>query len=294
MKTFTYILFAGILLVSCNKSNEKSDAYGNFEATEITVSSQVAGEILSFNINEGQQVNAADLIGIIDTVDFSLKYNQFLAQRNVSATKIENIQAQIALQEKQKENLLKDQARIQKMYSDGAATQKQLDDINGSVDVMKRQLNVTQTQLPAVNQELKAMDLQLRQIESSLSKCRITAPVQGTVLTKYAEAGEITAPGKALFKLANLSQMELKVYVSGDQLSSVKIGANAEILFDSGKDKMEKTTGIVSWISDKAEFTPKIIQTKQERINLVYAVKVLVKNDGRLKIGMPAEVKFIH
>lgn len=283
------IAFAAI---SCNKNGEKSDAYGNFEATEIIVSSQGTGKILAFDISEGKTLKAGEIYGFVDTTDLYLKKEQILAQKEAVSTKTANITAQIDVLKQQKLNLETDKGRIVKMNKEGAATQKQLDDINGGIDVINKQIASIQTQNSSVLKEISTLDKQLEQLESSLQKCYFSTTSDGTVLVKYAEQGEITNMGKALFKMADLSTMILKVYVSGDQLPKVKIGTKCEVLVDLNDTENKKYEGIVSWVADNAEFTPKIIQTKKERVNLVYAVKVLVKNDGTLKIGMPGEVNF--
>jgi len=280
------------ILGSCKNQSDKSDAYGNFEATETTIAAQAAGEIMELNLEEGDFIPSGKMLGWIDTTDLDLKRQQLKAQREAIRSKIPGLKAQIAVFQQQKENILRDQARIEKMFTDGAATQKQVDDIEGQVEVINRQIESVKTQESAVVNEISAIEKQISQIETSIKKAVITNPVEGIVLTKFANAREIAVPGKALYKIADLREMKLKVYVSGDQLPNVKIGQEVEVLVDKDKAENQKLTGTVSWISESAEFTPKIIQTKEERVNLVYAVKVLVKNDGTLKIGMPGEVNF--
>jgi HlyD family secretion protein len=206
------------------------------------------------------------------------------------ASRSASVFSQIDVQKQQKQNLLVDKARIEKLYKDGAATKKQLDDINGAISMVDKQILSIETQNAPVISDMASIDKQIAQVDESLRKCRVLNPVNGTVLDKYAEAGEITTVGKALYKIADLSTLELRVYVSGEQLPSVKIGGKTDVIID-GKNTAP-LEGTISWISSTAEFTPKIIQTKEERVNLVYAVKISVKNDGSLKIGMPGEVKF--
>jgi len=287
--TLALIAFTAI---SCNKNNEKSDAYGNFEATEVIVSSQGTGKILALDITEGKTLKSGATYGFVDTADLYLKKEQVLAQKEAVSTKTNNISAQIDVLKQQKQNLEIDKARIVKMNKDGAATQKQVDDINGGIDVINKQIASIQTQNNSVFKEISGFEKQIEQLESAIQKCYFTSTNDGTVLVKYAEQGEVTIIGKPLFKMADLSSMILKVYVSGDQLPKVKIGSKCEVLVDLNDTENKKYEGIVSWVADNAEFTPKIIQTKKERVNLVYAVKVLVKNDGTLKIGMPGEVNF--
>lgn len=290
-KYLTLAVFA-LLAISCNKNNEKSDAYGNFEATEVIISSQGNGKILAFDIAEGKVLKSGETYGFVDTADLYLKKEQVVAQKEAVSCKTNNITAQIDVLKQQKQNLETDKARIAKMNKEGAATQKQLDDVNGGIDVINKQIASIQTQNSSVFKEIEGLEKQKEQLESSIQKCYFTSTNDGTVLVKYAEQGEVTAMGKPLFKIADLSTMILKVYVSGDQLPKVKIGAKCEVLVDLNEKENKKYEGIVSWVADNAEFTPKIIQTKKERVNLVYAVKVLVKNDGTLKIGMPGEVNF--
>jgi HlyD family secretion protein len=247
---------------------------------------------LVLNIQEGQKLNKGQVVGYIDSTDLVLKKQQLLAQKQAVASKIENIKAQIEVQEQQKKNLLVDKERVEKMLKDGAATQKQLDDINGKIDLVNAQISSINTQNVSVHSEMEVIKAQIAQVEEGIKKCKIINPLKGTVLEKYAEQGEITAFGKPVYKIANLDELYLRVYVSGDQLPHIKIGQQAEVLIDNTKKENSKLTGVVTWISANAEFTPKIIQTKEERVNMVYAVKIRVKNDGSLKIGMPGEANF--
>ena len=288
-----WMLMALLWFSSCKNSNNLSDAYGNFEAVQVTVSAESAGRIHFLNIEEGSQPDSGILVALIDTTDLYLKKLQLQAQKKAVSVKRSSVLSQAEVQQQQKANLMVDKSRVVKLLADKAATQKQLDDINGAIDLVDKQVNATFTQNSGIAEEMEVIDRQISQVNESIRKCYIRNPVKGTVLSKYAEAGEIAAPGRALYKIADLSVMELKVYVSGAQLPDVKQGQQVEVLIDSGKDKNRRLTGTVSWISPKAEFTPKIIQTKEERVNLVYAVKIRVVNDGSLKIAMPAEVNFI-
>jgi HlyD family secretion protein len=291
-KIYIMLALLAFTAVSCNKNNEKSDAYGNFEATEVIIASQGNGKILMLDITEGKVLKSGETYGFVDTTDLYLKKEQLLAQKEAVSTKTNNIIAQIDVLKQQRKNLEVDKARIMKMNKDGAATQKQVDDVNGGIDVVNKQIASVQTQNSSVFKEINGLEKQIEQLESSIQKCYFTNTNNGTVLVKYAEQGEITSFGKPLFKIADLSTMILKVYVSGDQLPKIKIGSKCEVMVDLNETENKKHEGVISWIADNAEFTPKIIQTKKERVNLVYAVKVLVKNDGSLKIGMPGEVNF--
>jgi len=295
MKTI-FILVATFTLLSCSSKNSKSDAYGNFETVEVLISSEIQGKLLQFTIVEGKYYKAGEIVGLIDTIQLALKRDQLIAQRNASATKISNIMSQIAVQDEQKGTLLVDKARTEKLMRDKAIPTKQLDDINGKIKVIDSQIASIKTQNSAVTNEIDAFDKQIAQISDQMTRCKIVNPINGTVLDKYIEPSEIAMPGKTLYKIADMDQMILRVYVSGSQLSSVKIGQKVSVFIDQNESESKADTksleGIISWVSPEAEFTPKIIQTKEERINLVYAVKVSIKNDGSLKIGMPGEIKF--
>ncbi|MBP8041780.1 MAG: efflux RND transporter periplasmic adaptor subunit [Bacteroidales bacterium] len=280
------------LLTACSGRNDKSDAYGNFEADETIISSEVSGKIIQLDLEEGQEIKAGTIVGIIDTTDYQLKKEQLTAQKNAIASKSGNIASQIEVQQQQKNNLLIDKARIEKLYKDGAATKKQLDDINGSISMVDKQIQSIQTQNGSVADEILAIVKQIDQISQTIKKCYLSCPVSGTILNKYIEQNELVIPGKSLFKIADLSSVFLRAYISESQLANVKLGQKVEVLIDKGEDNTAKYEGTVTWISSTAEFTPKIIQTKEERVNLVYAVKIKVKNDGALKIGMPGEVNF--
>jgi len=288
----TMLMIAFIWLSSCSNRNNLSDAYGNFEAVQVTVSAESAGKIHYLNVEEGSQPDSGIVVALIDTTDLYLKKLQLQSQKKAVSVKRSNIESQIAVQQQQKANLLVERNRVTKLIADKAATQKQLDDINGAIDLVDKQVASIQTQNAGIVEEMEVIDRQIAQVNESIHKCYIRNPVKGTVLSKYAEAGEIAAPGRALYKIADLSVMELKVYVSGTQLPGVKQGQQVEVLIDADKKTNRKLSGVVSWISPKAEFTPKIIQTKEERVNLVYGVKIRVPNDGSLKIAMPAEVNF--
>lgn len=281
-----------VLAVSCNQNKQVSDAYGNFEAVETIISSEANGRIIWLNLTEGQLLKAGDTVGLIDTTDLHYKKLQLQAQKSAVASKAASIQAQAAIYQQQKSNLKIDQTRIENLLKDQAATPKQYDDIKGAVEVADKQIAGVNSQLTAVADELKALDAQIAQVEEALKRCFLVNQVEGTILNRFAETGEVTAFGKPLYKIANLKTMDLRVYISGNMLAQVKTGQKAKVLIDEANG-IGELKGVVTWISPMAEFTPKIIQTREERINLVYAVKLSVVNDGRLKIAMPAEVVFI-
>ena len=287
-----YIFIALLLLVACNKSKDRSDAYGNFEAVETTISSEANGKLIKLNMEEGQLLKAGLPVGIIDTVDTQLKLEQLEAQIKSINSKSDNLKAQIAVVEQQKENLLVDKQRITGLLKDKAATPKQMDDIKGAIDVADKQKQSFEVQYKGVNDDVAVVRKQIEQLKENIRRCHLINPIDGVVLAKYAEAYEMMTLGKAIYKIADISSLDLKVFVSGKQLPEVKIGKEVSVMVDQPDGTLKKLIGTVSWISDQAEFTPKIIQTRDERVNLVYAVKIKVKNDGSIKIGMPAEVNF--
>ncbi len=278
-----------INLVACNTKNDKADGYGNFEATEVTISAEANGKINYLNIEEGITLAPNTQVGLIDTTQLYLSKQQLVASKKTIASKSENVLSQKAVVLEQLKTTLIEQKRIQNMFAENAATQRQVDEINGKVNVLKEQIKSTTTQDAPINNEVKSIDVQIKKINDQIEKSKIYNPVNGTVLAKYSEANEVTSFGKPLYKIANLTEMTLRVYISEKQLSQVKVGQKVTVKIDT-ETAMKSYPGTISWIASNAEFTPKIIQTKEERANLVYAVKVKVKNDGGLKIGMPAEM----
>ena len=281
--------FIIVALMSCNGNGDKADGYGNFEATETTISAEANGKILSFAIQEGKTLEKNTIVGVIDTLQLSLKRDQLLATKNTIFSKSRNILSEREVLQQRLNVVQVDQTRIKNLIAENAGTQKQLDDVNGQIDILLQQIKSVETQNAPIVNEVKNIEIQILQIEDQLKKSIIKNPVQGTVLVKYSQPNEITSFGKPLYKIADLQEMTLRVYISESQLVSIKIGQKVFVKVDSGEE-MKSYEGKISWISDTAEFTPKIIQTKEERVNLVYATKILVKNDGSLKIGMPAEM----
>jgi len=312
MNSLVKIILAGsvLLFTACKNGNDKFDASGTFEANEVIVSSELSGKILSFTVEEGQTISKDTVVGIVDAANISLQKEQVEANIKALSEKtadvspqVKLLENQLAVQQSQMANLIHEQTRVQNLLKQDAATGKQLDDITAQVDVAKKNLAVTQqqinvqknniaTQNRSILSEGKPLQKRVAQLDDQLKKASIVNPVAGTVITKYAEAGEITAAGKALYKIADLSLMTLRAYVTGSKLSQIKLGQTVKVLIDDGAKKYKELSGIITWISDKAEFTPKTIQTKDERANLVYATKIKVKNDGYLKIGMYGEVQF--
>jgi HlyD family secretion protein len=295
MKKITIVALITMLMAgtSCSNNKDKPDAYGSFEATEITVSSLASGKIMQFDIEEGQLLDSNQVIGYIDTTDLHLKKLQAMEQKNATRSRKDDLSSQVAVQEQNLENILVEKRRVTSLLKDGAATQKQLDDINSSLSMIEKQIASIKTQYNGIEDQVGSIDQQIAQISESMKNARIVNPVKGCVLTKFAENREVTTYGKPLYRIADLRELQLRVYVSGVQLPHIKIGDRVEVRYDKDEKTNSKTGGIVSWISQTAEFTPKTIQTKEERVNLVYAVKVRVLNDGSLKIGMPGEIKLI-
>lgn len=289
IQTILIMLTLSILLSACNNNDDKADGYGNFEATEITVSAENTGKLMAFTIEEGTVLEHHQLIGYIDTIPLHLKKEQLLVQKDVIKAKSKGVLSQIDVLQAKLKTANINKNRVENLIKDNAGTQKQLDDAVGEIDVIKNQIRSVETQNTPVVNELKSIDVQLQQLKDQIQKSKIINPVNGTVLSKYAESNEIVAFGKPLYKIADLSTMELRVYVSETQLAKIKIGETVSVKIDD-QDGMKTYDGKISWIASEAEFTPKIIQTKEERVALVYAVKVQVKNDGSIKIGMPAEM----
>ncbi|MEJ8842710.1 HlyD family efflux transporter periplasmic adaptor subunit [Lacibacter sp. H375] len=303
-------MLAVVFVTACSSNGNKFDASGTFEATEVIVSSELSGKILTLTVNEGDTVSANRVVGTVDAEGIELQKEQVEASISSLSDKTADVgpqvallQNQLAVQQSQLNNLLHEKQRIENLIKQDAATGKQLDDMNAQIDVVRKQMVVTQqqinvqrnntsTQNKSILSESKPLQKRVEQLNDQLKRADIVNPINGTVLTKYAEAGELTSTGKALYKIADLGEMKLRAYVTGDQLSQIKLGQQVKVLVDEGKDKYKELTGTISWISDKAEFTPKTIQTKEERANLVYATKINVKNDGYLKIGMYGEVVF--
>ena len=292
-RTFTLLSAIGLLfLTACSVDNDKSDAYGNFEATELIVSAQANGELLRFDLEQGDMIEKDKIVGLIDTTDLSLKKKLLVQQKRTIASQMISIDSEMEVLKQQLANNRTNQKRIKNLYAKGAATQKQLDDINGLVLLNEKQIRAVQSKKQSILDQMKGIDVQVEQVNEIIGKSLIKNPVGGTVLLKYAEQGELAAIGKPLYKLADLSRMKLKAYISGDQLAHIQIGQEAEVLYDKNRKENTSIQGKIVWISPSAEFTPKTIQTKEERVNLVYAVKVLVANNGEIKIGMPGEFNF--
>lgn len=292
MKTKLLILIAATLISGCKDKTDQADAYGNFEATEVIVSAETNGRILRFEATEGTEITQGAEIVLIDTTIFHLQKAEINAGMKSVSTRLGSVNAQNDILNQQIANMNINVARIENMLKDDAASKKQFDDLTGQVAVLQKQIAANNTQKASIIAELAVFDTKKATLNEQLTRCSVKSPINGTILEKYSEAGEITAAGKPLFKIADLSLMRLKVYISGAQLGSIKTGQQCNIRVDDGKKGYSTFSGTVSYISGKAEFTPKIIQTKEERVTLVYAVLIDVKNDGTMKSGMPGEAIF--
>jgi HlyD family secretion protein len=292
MKTRSLILVAAVILTGCKNKADKADAYGNFEATEVIVSSETIGRILKFDVTEGSEIDKGSEIALIDTTLFHLQKAVINAGMTGVRTRISTINAQNDVLNQQIDNLNVNIKRIENMLKDDAATKKQYDDLTGQVAVLQKQVAANNTQKASIAAELSVYESKKATLNEQVTRSIVKSPIKGTIIEKYSEAGELTAAGKPLVKIADLSLMKLKVYVSGAQLGDIRIGQDCTVRVDDGKKGYKSFTGLISHISGKAEFTPKIIQTKEERVTLVYAVTIDVKNDGTMKSGMPGEAIF--
>lgn len=298
MKTvkYTFIIALTLLIASCSSGNGSFDATGSFEATEVVVSAEATGKILNFNIEEGQIIEQDQEVGLIDSLQLYLQKMSMLANAEGVRIQRPDIKTQTAAILEQIETLEREKERTIKLIAANAANAKQLDDINAQIEVYQKQLSAQQSTLQKssanIGAQSSALEIQVAQLEDRIEKCKITSPISGTIINKYVEAGELANAGKPLFKIANLQNIYLRAYITNDQLVQLKLNDKVKVSVDAGNGEMRHYDGTVSWISDKSEFTPKTIQTKNERANLVYAIKISVENDGYLKIGMYGELSF--
>lgn len=298
MKTNIFAALIALSLISCRVKEQPFDASGTFEAVETIVSAEVTGVIKTLNLEEGKELKAGEIVGDIDSTQLYLKKKQLEAQVAAVLGKRPDVATQLAAHREQLKQAVKEKNRISNLLIADAATAKQLDDGNAQIAIIKKQIAAQESALgitsASLNKETVPLNLQIEQVNDQLAKCRIVNETMGTVLVKYVEVNEMAIAGKPLYKISNLSTMILRAYITDKQLSSVKLGQKVEVLVDDVGEKYKSYEGFVEWISDKAEFTPKTIQTKDERTNLVYAVKIRVKNDGYLKIGMYGEINFLR
>lgn len=289
------LIGTSVFVTSCRNDENDMDASGTFESVEVMTSSEVTGKVISLQLEEGQTVKEGDLIGIVDSTQLYLKMKQMQASMTAINKRKPDINKQLAVIQQQLKTAKSEKVRIDKLLKAGAVNEKQGDDIEAQIAMLEKQADALQTSLNAssvsISSEEEALKMQLAQVQDQLNKCRLTAPLSGTVLMQYVEQGEIVTPGKPLYKIADLNEMYLKAWFSGAQLSKIKTGQQVKVYSDAGEDNFKEYPGVISWISSESEFTPKTIQSRDERSNLVYAVKIRVKNDGFLKIGMYGGVK---
>lgn len=296
IKTIAFVAGIATMLTACNDNKVSFDASGSFEAEETIISSEATGTIKRLEIDEGQTLEAGQNIGYIDSVQLYLKKRQLEAQIIAIVGKKPNIPVQLSALQEQLKTAEKEKTRVANLVKGDAATPKQLDDINAQIEVLKKQIEAQKSTLSissvGMGKDVVPLQVQIEQLNDQLAKCNIINPTNGTVLAKYAEANEMAATGKPLYKIADLSNIILRAYITGNQLPQIKLNQKVKVLTDDGKGGYKETEGRISWINDKAEFTPKTIQTKDERANMVYAIKVKVKNEGAYKVGMYGEIKF--
>ena len=302
MRNILSIISAMALLTACSGSDSKYDASGVFEVTEVMVSARVAGEIMDLDIDEGTEVTAGEPVGYIDTVQLYLQRLQLEANVKAAESRICDVEKQTAAirqqiaTHQQIATQKKEQTRFENLVNANAGNRKQLDDITAAINLLEKQLDAQTETLINGNANAKAqaeaLKAQIALTDDMISKSTIASPVDGTVMAKYVEKGELAVQGRTLFKVANINDMYLKAYITSGQITGLKIGQEVKVFADSGDSDRKEYRGIISWISDKAEFTPKTIQTRDERANLVYAVKIKVQNDGYIKRGMYGEVSF--
>jgi HlyD family secretion protein len=296
MKKTAIAVLLAIIATSCSNNEIESDASGTFEAIETIISAEASGVIKNLNADEGKTLKAGEVIGFIDSTQLVLKRKQLESQIKAVISRSPDKKSQIAALEEQLKQAKHERNRIENLVKGGAATTKQYDDATAQVAIISSQLEALRSSLnitsASISEESVPLKIQIEQLDDQISKCRIVNPVYGTVLTQYTRENEMAVMGKPLYKIADLSLLTLKAYVTGNQLPGLKIGQEVKVLIDNGDDQYKEYKGSIDWMSDKSEFTPKTIQTKDERANLVYAVKISVPNDGYLKIGMYGEVLF--
>ena len=296
-KIVEIIVFAGFVLLAIACKNEKTfDASGSFEAVEVIISAEANGVLKAFDIEEGQVMQAGQLIGYIDSTQLYLKKKQLETQITALLAKRPNIPVQLSVLYEQLKTAETEQQRISNLVKSDAATTKQMDDVNAQIEIIKKQIDAQKSRLSisseGINKDILPLQVQVEQLNDQLLKCKIINPINGTVLTKYAEQNEMAVAGKALYKIADLSTIILRVYISSNQLAQVKLNQKVKVHTDDGSGGFSENEGTIIWVSDKAEFTPKTIQTKEERANMVYAIKIKMPNNGVYKIGMYGEVVF--
>ena len=296
MKRIIALASAALIVGACSDKEKEYDATGTFEATETTVFAEQSGTLLTFDINEGDNIALGQELGMVDTTQLWLKIQQLGATKEVYQSQKPDVEKQIAATRQQLAKAKTEQQRYQELVADGAAPRKMLDDATSQVQVLQRQLDAQvsalHTQMATLNSQQAATDVQVSQLQDQLRKCHVVAPIGGTVWEKYVERGEFVAVGKPLLKVADTDNLFLRAYVTSAQLQHIKLGQQVKVFADYGNGQKKEYEGTITWISSRSEFTPKTILTDDERADLVYAVKVAIKNDGYAKIGMYGEAKF--
>jgi len=294
-KILTLTLLATLILFfGCGNDEYDADAYGNFESDEVVISSEVNGKLVAFDVQEGDHLARESHVGLVDTAQLYFQRMQLQASIVAIQNKTMDIQSELNVWKERKKNLQRELHRLESLLKGDVATQKQVDDLQGEIEVVERQIIATETRLKKSNNgilsEIEPLQWQIKRIRDQIKKSQIVNPIDGTILAKYVEQNEIVMLGKPLFKIADLETVFLRAYLTEPQLASISLGKKVEVSIDDGKQNREYE-GLITWISDVAEFTPKVIQTREERANLVYAMKVKVLNDGSIKLGMPGEVR---
>jgi membrane fusion protein YbhG len=280
-----------IIAFSCNNNDDRADAYGNFEVEEIRIAAQASGELLQFNVTEGARLEKNQQLGYIDSTALVIQKSEIIANINSVLVNKSSVSAEQNVLKTEMKNLSREHSRVKKLIASEAATQKQLDDLEGNIQVLKSKMSATKTKYASIDAQVNALQAKIAIIDEQIRRCNIINPSAGLVLTKLARVNELVAPGKPLYNIANMDELYLKAYISETQLALIKQGQQVTVSIDY-QDGQKELPGTITWVSSESEFTPKIIQTKEERVNLVYAIKVSVNNDGYLKLGMPGEVRF--
>lgn len=290
--SISILVFLSLLISSCSQENNSSDAYGNFEASSVSVSPDVSGKLVYLLLEEGEELQEGQLVAIVDTIPYYLNSQELEAQKSAIYSKLKNLDAQVSTLKEQKKSIMIEVRRANELFKDDAVTRQTLDDLNGRIRVLDSQINAVKVQKESVYSEINVINQKINMVRDKTDRCYIENPFHGTVLEKYAEQHEMVIAGKPIYKIADLKIMELRVYVDALQLSKLKLGDEVTVFVDEDRKQNRQLTGTICWIASQAEFTPKIIQTKEERVKLVYAIKIQLENDGLLKIGMPGEVVF--
>jgi HlyD family secretion protein len=292
-RRLTALLSLGATLLAGCSRNDRSDGYGNFEATEIVVSSEASGKLIRYDVDDGVRLAKGQVAAVVDTTQLALDRKQLRAQLKALLEQKPSVVAEANVYRQQRRNIQRDLDRYSRLVSEGAVSAKTLENVQDQARVIDQQVKSVDSKIPTIDSQAKAVRAQIGRIDDQITKAVVRNPTNGVVLAKYAEPGEVVSYGKPLYRIADTGSMYLRVWISETQLSQVKIGQKVEVLIDEEKPASKRLTGTITWISSKAEFTPKIIQTREDRVNMVYAVKVLVENpDGVLKIGMPGEIRF--